>query len=42
MIRFITDLHTRPEMPVKNAANSPLGKRLVSMFTTVKSSNQVN
>ncbi len=43
MIQFVTELHTRPEMPVKNAAHSQLGKRLVSMFTTVKpSSNQVS
>jgi hypothetical protein len=43
MIRFVTELHTRPEMPVKDAANSKLGKRLVSLFTTTKpSSNQVN
>ncbi len=43
MIRFVTALHTRPEMPVKGAANSQLGKRLLSMFTTAKpSSNQVN
>jgi len=42
MIRFVSELHTRPEMPVKDAANSRLGKKLISMFTTVKpSSNQV-
>lgn len=39
MIRFITELQTRPEMPVKNAANSQLGKRLISMFTITKSNN---
>jgi hypothetical protein len=44
MIRFVTALHTRPEMPVKDAANSQLGKRLLTMFTTSKpsSNNQVN
>ena len=43
MTRFVTELHTRPEIPVKGAANSRLGKRLVSLFTTIKStSNQVS
>ncbi|UJR36425.1 hypothetical protein I4U23_029148 [Adineta vaga] len=43
MIRFITELHTRPEMPVKDAAKSRLGKRLTSMFTISKpSTNQAN
>jgi len=43
MTRFVTELHTRAEMPVKDAANSLLGKRLVSMFTVAKpSSNQVS
>ena len=42
MIRFVRELHIRPEMPVKGAANSQLGKRLVSMFSKTKiSSNQV-
>ncbi|CAF1582326.1 unnamed protein product [Adineta ricciae] len=39
MIQFITELHTRPEMPVKDAASSRLGKQLVSMFTTSKPSS---
>ena len=38
MIRFIKELHTRPEMPVKDASSSRLGKRLISMFTTSKPS----
>jgi hypothetical protein len=44
MTRFVTELHTRPEISVKGAANSRLGKRLVSIFTTpTKSSpNQVS
>ncbi|CAF0919567.1 unnamed protein product [Rotaria sp. Silwood1] len=43
MIQFVTELHTRPEISVKDAANGRLGKRLVSMFTKTKSStNQVN
>ena len=42
MIRFVRELHTHPEIPVKGAANSQLGKRLVSMFSKAKlSSNQV-
>lgn len=43
MTRFVTELHTRPEMPVKGAANSRLGKRLVSIFSVAKpSTNQVS
>lgn len=43
MIRFITELDKRPELPVKDAANSRLGQRLVSLFTTTKPvSTQVN
>ena len=43
MTRFVTELHTRPEMPIKGAANSRLGKKLVSMFTITKpSSTQTN
>ncbi|CAF3682762.1 unnamed protein product [Rotaria sordida] len=44
MIQRITELHTRPEIPVKGAANSRLGKRLISIFTKTKSSttNQVD
>jgi Rab3 GTPase-activating protein catalytic subunit len=41
MTRFITELHARPEMPIKDAASSRLGKKLVSMFTVTKpSTNQ--
>lgn len=36
MIRFITELDKRPEMPVKDAAQSRLGQRLVSLFTITK------
>ena len=43
MTRFVTELHTRPEMPVKGAANSRLGKRLVSIFSVAKPpTNQVS
>ncbi|CAF1416356.1 unnamed protein product [Adineta steineri] len=36
MTRFAIELHTRPEMPVKGAANSRLGKKLASLFATSK------
>ena len=33
MTRFVSELHSRNELPIVGAANSRLGKRLVSMFT---------
>ena len=36
MTRFVTELDKRPEMSVKDAANSRLGRRLVSLFTITK------
>ena len=33
MATFITQLHTHNEIPIHGAAKSPLGQRLVSMFT---------
>lgn len=42
MIKIVTELHTRPEIPVKGAANSRLGKRLTSLFTKAKPANSNN
>lgn len=43
MIGIITELDKRPEMSVKDAANSRLGQRLVSLFTITKPvSTQIN
>ncbi|CAM4952153.1 unnamed protein product [Rotaria socialis] len=43
MIKVVTELHTRPEIPVKAAAHGRLGKRLASLFTKTKpTTNQVN
>ncbi len=43
MTRFLADPYTPSELPIKDAANSRLGKKLASMFTIAKSSlNQVN
>ncbi|CAF3964602.1 unnamed protein product, partial [Rotaria magnacalcarata] len=43
MIKVVTELHTRPEIPVKGAAHGRLGKRLASLFTKTKpTTNQAN